>query len=442
MQINAEIPIPFSPLVDKSVRKVVEKSGRSAGKSTTNEVVAIAKMLQSRANNIWYCRAEKSDLRLSVFNSFISTIQMLGLEKMFKTSVSPMEITCLKTGAKCYFSGINGKVQADLTATKGFTPQNKTLAMFILDEANEARYSTHVKAAETTANKFLLPDSKIVYAYNPPPVRNHWANTYFNSMINDGASLIYTTWEDIRDLLKQTTIDEIEKERENDPVHYAYWYLGQQVSLEGLVLYTFKRERNLVSWQEYLRKAMNGYQPVYMIYGVDSGVVKDATAVSAWGVMPDGKLLKFATFYWKPKEHGNEPTPNSEQVNLIKQWYDQMKSKYLSYGVILPTPYNEIWVFDSAVVTTDLRLEWERKTMFHCQSVEKKNIEKDIKRLQNGYYNGFLQILDIPENKASLDEIESFSYDEENNIPEGQDDHTIDADKYATSFYYYQYLLG
>ena len=40
----------------------------------------------------------------------------------------------------------------------------------------------------------------------------------------------------------------------------------------------------------------------------------------------------------------------------------------------------------------------------------------------------------------SVNEYESFARDEDNEIPEGQSDHTIDADKYATYEYYYNFL--
>lgn len=110
-------------------------------------------------------------------------------------------------------------------------------------------------------------------------------------------------------------------------------------------------------------------------------------------------------------------------------------------GIQLPGAYNECWVFDSAVVTRDLMLEWQTATGFHCVSVENKNIERDIKRLQNGYFRGIFRFLDTPDNEESFREVESFCYDENNEIPEGQDDHTIDADKYATSHFYYSYML-
>lgn len=85
-------------------------------------------------------------------------------------------------------------------------------------------------------------------------------------------------------------------------------------------------------------------------------------------------------------------------------------------------------------------LEFGNKTGFFCKAVENKSIERDIKRLQNGYFRGVFKILDIPSNAPSLRELGTFCYDEKNEIPDGQDDHTIDADKYATAHYYYAYL--
>lgn len=443
MVVDLEFPKPYAPLLDDNVTEIIESSGRSAGKTTTNEELIIKVTMEDALNNVWYCRAEKSDIRGSILNSLISTIQQKQLSMFYKVSLNPMEITCTRTGAKVYFSGINGKTRDDLTATKGFTPQFKTLALFILDEANEVKCAAHVRAAETTAEKFLLPNGKKIFAYNPPPNRAHWSHMYFGAKLQNGATRCYATWEDIRELLKPATINEITKMRESDPRHYAYWYLGQMISLEGLVLYTFKKERNTISLEKFKQMAnFAGYQPLYVIYGVDSGVVKDPTAVSAWAIMPDGILLKLSTFYHEPRKHGDEPLPNSMQANLILQWYKDLYKKMAELGVVMPTPSNEAWVFDSAVVTQDLMFEWQRMTMFYCKAVEKKNIERDIKRLQNGYFNGFLKILDWEDNKPSFDEIETFAYDEENKIPEGQADHTIDADKYATAHYYYEYLGG
>ena len=69
-----------------------------------------------------------------------------------------------------------------------------------------------------------------------------------------------------------------------------------------------------------------------------------------------------------------------------------------------------------------------------------KDVERDIARLINSYRSGQLFIVDLPENQISVQELETFARDENNEIPEGQSDHTIDADKYATYEYYYDFL--
>lgn len=439
MNFKSIIPKPFSPLLDPKVRRIVEESGRSSGKSTTNETVAIGLMMQSKYNNIWYCRAEKGDVRSSIFNSFLTTAQTMGLDKYFTFRLNPFEVTCKLTGAVCYFGGINGKTKDDLNTTKGFVPNNRSLAMFIVDEANEAKSYQHLRAAETTANKFLKSDGKIVYAYNPPPNLGHWAHSYFGKMIENGATRIYSTYRDIYKLLNIPAIEEIETMKRENPQQFKYWYLGQKISLQGLVLYTFSKDRNLISLDKFKSAVANGYQPIYVIYGVDSGVVKDPTAICAWGIFPDGNLIKLSTFYLDPREY-NQPLPNSYQVDKMTEWYKSFYSEMAEYGVILPGAYNEAWVFDSAVVTQDLMLEFGNRTGFFCKGVENKSIERDIKRLQNGYFRGVFKVLNTPSNAPSLRETGTFCYDEKNEIPEGQDDHTIDADKYATAHYYYAYI--
>ncbi|MCH5165640.1 MAG: phage terminase large subunit [Clostridiales bacterium] len=439
------IPKPFRPLLDPNVRKIVEESGRSTGKSTTNETLGIALTLQSKYNNVLYMRAEQRDLR-DIFNSTISTMQALGVERFFEYKTSPFEITCIVTGAKIYFRGINGKTADDLTATKGFTPQYKTLALAILDEANEVKCFNHVRAAETTVNKFLLPNAKIIYAYNPPSSRKHWANREFAEMVRNGATKIHSTWEDIRKLLKAETISEIERIREQDPKHYAFWYGGEIVSLEGAVIWSFDRKKHLIPvsmLQERIRANIY-YQPVVMFYGVDSGITSDATAISAWGFYPDGRLIKLDTMYFDIAQARRMTNikgfSHTDQVIYMLDWYKSFRQRMSALGINIPPPDCERWCFDGAALTQDLMLEWEKTTHYNVTAVTNKDIERDIARLVNSFKSDMLFILDTHENAVSVEQLETFSYDENNEIPDGQADHTIDADKYATYEVYYNYI--
>ena len=439
------IPKPFKPLLDPSVRKIVEVSGRSTGKSTTNETLAILKTLQSRYNNILYMRAEQRDLR-DIFNSTLATIQSLDLDDYFESKTSPFEIRCKQTGAIIYFRGINGKTTDDLTATKGFTPKYRTLALAILDEANEVKCFNHVRAAETTVNKFLLPEAKIIYAYNPPASRKHWANIEFQNMIRNGATKIHSTWRDIRKLLKLETIAEIEETQRNDPRHYAFWYEGEIINLEGAVIWSFDRNKHVISLAELQRKigANIFYQPVAMFYGVDSGITSDATAVSAWGLYPDGHMIKLGTMYFdiaaERRRTGLKGFSHTDQVIYMLEWHQSFRKRMKDYGIIIPSSTYERWCFDGAALTQDLMLEWKKTTGFNSVAVTNKDIERDNARLVNSYKSGLLLILNTEENAVSVEQLETFCYDDNNEIPEDQADHTIDADKYATYEYYYNYI--
>ena len=181
-----------------------------------------------------------------------------------------------------------------------------------------------------------------------------------------------------------------------------------------------------------------------MFYGVDSGLKNDATAISAWGLYPDGLLIKLGTFYLDIKEYrqktGNKGISHTDQVMLMVDWYGEFVKEMTDYGVSVPDHLHERWCFDGAALTQDLMLEFEKATRWMCTPVTDKDIERDIARLVNSYRSGMLRILDVKSNAVSVTELETFARDENNEIPEGQSDHTIDADKYATYEYYYNFL--
>ena len=181
-----------------------------------------------------------------------------------------------------------------------------------------------------------------------------------------------------------------------------------------------------------------------MFYGVDSGITSDATAGSAWGIYPDGYLLKLGTFYLDIKKErrmtGLKGISHTDQVQRMYVWYTEFRKRMAEFGIAIPEPMQERWCFDGAALTQDLMLEWRKATGYQCVAVTNKDIERDNARLVNSYKSGMLNILDIEENKVSVEEMETFSYDDNNEIPEGQSDHTIDADKYATYEYYYHFI--
>nr|DAR50613.1 MAG TPA: large terminase [Caudoviricetes sp.] len=433
---------------DLGVKEFILKGGRLSGKTKSDEEATVPEIVSPVKGDIWYCRSEDNTIRRSIFQSMQATLHEFGLtlsnrtDTDFKVTTSPFEIKNNRTGNVIQFFAIN----KDINRTKGQFPPSGKLKRVMLEEANEPDGKEYVEALRSTALRFMDENSKFICRYNPPPSYTAWANQYYPGRVAKGATLIHSTWEDIADLLDPVVIAEILQMKQTDPVHYAYWYGGEVVSLEGLVIWSFDRHKHLISVNELQgRIARNiGYQPSFMFYGVDSGLKNDATAISAWGIYPDGLLIKLSTFYLDIKDFrrktGEKGISHTDQVMLMIEWYNDFRKEMSALGIGIPDHYNERWCFDGAAITQDLMLEFEKATRWLCKPVTDKDIERDIARLVNSYRSNMLRILDTPANAISVNEMETFARDEENEIPEGQSDHTIDADKYATYEYYYNFL--
>lgn len=431
------------------VQEIILRGGRISGKTMNDEAAALLDLLDDEPGDVWYCRSEDNTIRRSIFQSMTATIRRFGFtvsnksDTDFKLSYAPFEIKNNANGNTCQFFAIN----KDIDRTKSMFPPSGRLKRVMLEEANEPDGEMYVEALKSTALRFMDEMGKIVYRYNPPPGLTSWANQYYpNTVVRRGAKMIHSTWEDIADFLDPVVIAEIVKMKKDDPVHYAYWYGGEVVSLEGLVIWSFDRNKHVIPLADVQRMIVRNmyYQPAQMFYGVDSGLKRDATAVSAWALFPDGRLIKLSTFYLdiaaERRRKGIKGISHTDQAVLMLDWYKAFRDEMSAYGIQIPEPRRERWCFDGAAMTQDLMLEWEKLTGFITKAVTDKDVERDIARLVNSYKSGMLYMLDLPSNKVSIEEYETFARDEENEIPEGQRDHTIDADKYATYEYYYDFL--
>lgn len=421
----------YAPLFDPKISEIVEPSGRCSAKTTSNEIAAISLMMKSRLNNIWYCRAETGDIRQTIFSSFISTVQLMEVERYFSWSLSPIQITCTLTGAICYFSGINGKTDDDLTATKGFTPLTKTLAMCILDEADQVKHYNHITAWESTAARFLLPYGKMVYAYNPPMTRSHWSFKFFGDKVTNGATNIYATWEDIRGLLNQKVIDIIEKFKKDDPEYYRYWYLGEPVNFKGMVYPQFRREKHCVNVYKLLAERPND-RVIEVIFGLDEGTVNDSTCVTVLAIFASGIAVVLDCLEIDPQKIGQQSPAQTSRL-LVKFLTETLgKFAFLRY-----VPRR--WIFECAEGGQMLRLQFNEDAGEDTYLVTNKSVMGDIKRVRSMLSENilFFHMDNNVTTEQLIKDIENYVFDEKTgDIKKQQRDDTIDSLEYATKLYY------
>lgn len=423
------VPIQYATLFDDSVGEIIESSGRCTAKTTSNEILAATLMMKDRRNNVWYCRAEKGDIRSTVFSSFIATLQMMGIEHLFRWSLSPYKIICKVTGAVCYFDGINGKTDDDVTATKGFTPAYRTLALCILDEADQVKHQNHITAWEATAARFMLPYGKMIFAYNPPMSRSHWANSFFGDKVKNGAKKIYCTWEDIRGLLPRKTIEIIENYRKSDPEYYRYFYLGENVVFRGMVYPQLKRDVHLTNIWSMLA---NGDKVTELVIGLDEGTAYDSTCATPLAIMASGVAVVLDCFENDPVVNGQQaPT---QQTRRLWEWFCNL----IKHFPFLQTVQRQ-WIFECAEGGQMLMLQFTMETGEDAKKVTQKSITGDIKRVRNMLAERILlfHVDDEVNTMQLIEDIENYMFDEKTNeVKKGQRDDTIDSLEYATKLYY------
>lgn len=427
------LPSLYYPLLEKSVTDIVEPSGRCSAKTTSNEICAISAMLESKFNNVWYCRAEKGDIRSTIFSSMIATIQLLGVERYFVWSLSPLQVKCTRTGAICYFDGINGKTDDDVTATKGFVPWSRTLQYCILDEADQTKHPNHITGWESTAVRFLRNHGKMIYAYNPPMAKSHWAHKFFGDKISNGATKIYATWEDIRTLLSPKTIAVIEKYKHDEPDLYRYWYLGEPVLFKGLVYPQFDRTKHGTNIYNLFAR---GDHCMELILGVDEGSIFDSTCVTPLAIMYSGIAVALGCFENDPVKTGAQ-APSAQSRDLIAY----LKRLLQRFPFLQYVPRR--WNFECAEAGQNLMNQLIADTggTENCMPVRNKNIMGDVKRVRSMLQERILLFhvdnTDPDGCEKLMKDIEDYVFDEKTNtIKKGQRDDTIDSLEYGTKLIY------
>lgn len=426
MTIKIEIPKPFAPLVLSDVREFVEVSGRSSGKTTTNESVAILTAL--KGENVWYTCANEGDIDKTIHASMQSTIEHYGLEDKF-TYKAKDRAYYANSGGVIYFGGINGRTIEDTTRTKGFTPKGRRLGLAICDEANKANSPLHLDGFKTTADKFLSNDAKVIWAFNPHPNKTHWSHKYFADKERGGAFKLYSTYKDIATLLKPATIEEIEKTKRIDELFYRYWYLGESVNFSGMVYPQFDRKKHVV---DIIDLIIHGDSVSELIIGVDEGTVNDSTCCVPLAVMRSGKAVVLDCYEHSPKREGQD-SPSVQSQNIIK-WFKRLLPKFANLAYV-----PRLWNYESAEGGQSLMKQFREDSGEPCTIVRNKSVWGDVKRVRSMLSEGIL-FFHNSQNVTTdilMRDIEGYIIDPNtNDIKSNQREDTIDALEYATKLYY------
>lgn len=275
---NPIIPKPFEPLLktteENGTHRFVVVGGRYSGKTTTVIEEALEGFITIPGANIVFARADDCDFRKTTYASVKKALHKFGIAPYCSIPKRVGDITFLPNGNIIRFIATGG----DEHRTKGLDFEKGYVHRFIHDESQELAEAFEVKGAEKTLLRLMSDSTKWIYIYNPPPNKGEFANQYFPDLVRFGrAKRIYSSWEDIYELLDKEVVAEILRDKKQDYNYYLYEYMGQVVASKGLVYPQFRRDKHVVNIFTLLSQ---GDSVSELVLGLDEGTVNDSTCVT------------------------------------------------------------------------------------------------------------------------------------------------------------------
>lgn len=283
-------------------------------------------MMDTEANGIVFRKAATT-IRESVYQQISWAISTLGVEHLWRGSVSPMAYTYLPTGQQILFRGVDdpGKLKS-LKCRKG-------IFKFVwFEEFSEFAGSNQIRSVLQSVVRGGS-DFRIFNSFNPPLSKNSWANKYI--LIPDDRAIVFKT--DYRmippDWLGETFLLEAERLQQINEPAYRHEYLGEPTETGGSVFPNL--DIRTITDSEIDKMD-------YFYHGIDWGFSIDPAAFIRCSF--DGKTQTVFIL----DEIVKRNVSNAELVELIKA-----KRYPMTYSVTEISPFDRVKAFDKLTVTCD-----------------------------------------------------------------------------------------
>lgn len=242
------------------------KGSRASKKSSTQALKAIIEIVENPTVNWLVVRKVERTLRDSCFAQLKWAIHRLQLDRYFKCSTSPLEITYVPTGQKILFRGLD-----DPLKVTSITVEVGSLCRLWVDEAYEITSEEAFDRLDESI-RGQLPDGmyhQVVLTFNPWSDR-HWLKKRFFDDPSENV-LAMTTNYLCNEFLSDSDLVLFEEMKKN-PRRYRTAGLGEWGIVEGLVFENWEEQAfdvNEVSKRPNVKSA----------FGMDFGYVNDPSTL-------------------------------------------------------------------------------------------------------------------------------------------------------------------
>lgn len=226
--------------------EIVEKGGRASTKSQAISIGILVGCQVHRTNAVCMVKY-KNGIENRLVNTFLSSIDYLGIEKFWKLRRSPFELIALDGRGNTVGNSIKFTGCDEPNKLKSFRPRKGHFKYIWFEECTDFTGMREINSIVDTLSRG--GKSTVIFSYNPPPSANNWVNSYFES--NEKARTIsrlvhHSTYIDVikehPEWLGESFIERARFFKRNNIDYYRSNYLGEIIGTEGNV---FKNVFNL-----------------------------------------------------------------------------------------------------------------------------------------------------------------------------------------------------
>lgn len=246
-------------------RYKVVKGSRASKKSSTQSLRVIYEIVSNPVINWFVVRKTERTLRDSCFAQLKWAMRRLHVEKYFRCSVSPLEITYIPTGQKILFRGLD-----DPLKVTSITVDSGCLCRLWIEEAYEITKEDDFNRLDESI-RGQLPEGmyhQVVLTFNPWSDR-HWLKKRFFDTPSSNVLAMTTNYR-CNEFLSQSDLLLFEEMKKN-PRRYAVAGEGDWGVVDGLVYENWKEQ--VFDTSEITRRAT-----VKSAFGLDFGYTNDPSA--------------------------------------------------------------------------------------------------------------------------------------------------------------------
>ena len=257
----------------------VVKGSRASKKSTTTALNMIYRIMTYPDSNGLVIRKVFRTVKDSCFSQLKWAIHRLKVDKYWKDTNSPLELTYLPTGQKILFRGLDDPLKATSVAVdKG------SLCFLWIEEAYEIMSEDDFNMLDESIRGQVPAGlfKQITLTLNPWNDR-HWIKKRFFDA-EDKDILALTTNYKCNEWLDESDLKVFDEMKTHNPKRYRVAGLGEWGVVDGLVYENIEEKRFDIS-------SLVGQEGIESVFGLDFGYTNDPTALFCGLIDLKNKLI-------------------------------------------------------------------------------------------------------------------------------------------------------